>query len=163
MGDSVETFLRDPLVIATSTLVFGLLLWFADRQRVDRSDEQHLNWRQAMVIGTMQVLALIPGTSRSGITITAGLLLGLSRQAAARFSFLLAIPVISAAGVYNLGKILHHDHAVDWYALSLGTLVSFVSAYLCIHYFLKLIERIGMLPFVIYRLLLAAVLFYLFV
>ena len=105
-----------------------------------------------------QAIALIPGTSRSGITMTAGLMLGLTRQAAARFSFLISIPIILLAGGYQSLKLLQSEQAVDWTALGLGTVLSFISAYVCIHFFLKVIEKMGMLPFVIYRLLLGVVL-----
>ena len=93
---------------------------------------------------------------------TAALALGLTRSAAARFSFLLSIPVILMAGGYETLKLVQQAAPVAWGSMLLGTLVAAVSAYLCIHFFLRLIERTGMLPFVIYRLLLGAVLLYLF-
>ncbi|MGB1951547.1 MAG: undecaprenyl-diphosphate phosphatase, partial [Marinobacter sp.] len=102
--------------------------------------------------------ALIPGTSRSGITITAALFLGLKREAAARFSFLLSIPLILAAGLLKTLELTEQGGATDWTAILLGTLVSFISAVVCIHLFLKFLERLGMMPFVIYRLLLGALL-----
>ena len=113
-----------------------------------------LGWKKALIIGFFQVLAMIPGTSRSGITITAGLLLGLNRESAARFSFLLSIPTILGAGVLLAFDLASGSHHVDWTLLIVGTLLSFVSAYACIYLFLSWIERIGMLPFVIYRLVL---------
>ena len=116
------------------------------------------NDRQAVIIGFAQMLALIPGTSRSGITMTAGLMLGLDRESTARFSFLLSIPVILGAGLLAVKDLVEADTAVDWNALIYGAGFSFVAAYLCIFLFLSWISRIGMLPFVIYRLLLGAVL-----
>lgn len=160
--DVVETTLRSPMVIAWATLVFGLLLWWADAQGKRVRDEHSIGWRDVLVIGVAQAVALIPGTSRSGITMTAGLMMGLSRAAAARFSFLLSIPVIVLAGGLNTIELVRSSHPVDWTALGLGAAFSAVSAYICIHLFLKMLERIGMLPFVIYRLGLAAVLFWLF-
>ncbi len=160
--DVIETVLREPLVIATTTIVFGLLLWWADVQGSRQRDEHAIGWRDVLVIGVAQALALIPGTSRSGITMTAGLMLGLSRTAAARFSFLLSIPVIVLAGGLNGLELLSADVAVDWNALLVGTAISAVSAYLCIHFFLTLLEHSGMLPFVMYRLGLGVVLFYLY-
>jgi undecaprenyl-diphosphatase len=154
----IETSLREPLVIATTTVLFGLLLWWSDRQGKRQRDEHSIGWRDVVVIGVAQAIALIPGTSRSGITMTAGLMMGLTRQAAARFSFLLSIPVIVLAGGLNTLELIKSDSAVEWSALLLGTLFSALSAYLCIHLFLKLLERIGMFPFVVYRLLLGAVL-----
>jgi undecaprenyl-diphosphatase len=158
LGDFIEAHLRSSLVIAITTLVFGLLLWWADARGRRRRDEHSMDWRDILTIGVAQALALIPGTSRSGITITAGLALGLTRQAAARFSFLLSIPVILLAGGMETLKLAAQPQPAPWSILLLGTAVAGVSAYLCIHFFLKLLERIGMLPFVVYRLVLGVVL-----
>ena len=157
--DFMELELRSPQVIAWATVVFALLLWWADRLPQHSRDEHHLTWRDIVVIGIAQAIALIPGTSRSGITMTAGLMMGLTRTAAARFSFLLSIPVIVLAGGLNGIELARQVGPVDWNSLIIGTAISAVSAYACIHIFLKLLERVGMLPFVIYRLILAAVLF----
>jgi undecaprenyl-diphosphatase len=113
-----------------------------------------LGLKGAMLIGLAQAVALIPGTSRSGITMTIGLMLGLSRDNAARFSFLLSIPAIAMAGSYLTLKLVLSTESVDWFAMGLGSLIAFVSAYACIHYFLLLLEKLGMMPFVIYRLIL---------
>lgn len=156
----VETQLRSPWVIAIATIGFGLLLWVADQTQSRHRNEYQLSLVQVMVIGCFQALALIPGTSRSGITITAGLLLGMTRRAAARFSFLLSMPIIFASGVLQTRDLVHSSVAIDWGALLLAVALSAISAGLCIHLFLKLIDRIGMLPFVVYRLLLGAVLIY---
>lgn len=150
---------RGAAVIASTTMGFALLLWWADRTGSRTRDESSLNWRDALLVGAAQVLALIPGTSRSGITITAALALGFERKAAARYAFLLSIPVISAAGLRSAAAALETPEATDWAALSLGAVVSAVSAYLTVHLFLKLMERIGLLPFVLYRLMLGALLF----
>jgi len=162
LHDIIETYLRSPLVIAVTTVVFGLLLWWSDRHDRQRRDESSLRISDVLVIGFAQVLALVPGTSRSGVTMTAGLALGLTRTAAARFSFLLSVPVILMAGAYETLKLVQQPGPVAWDLLLLGTAVAAISAWLCIHYFLQLIERIGMLPFVIYRLLLGAFLFWIF-
>lgn len=158
LDDFIEANLRSAAVIATTTIGFGLLLWWADRNAKESIDEHQITVKKVLVIGFAQVLALIPGTSRSGITITAGLMVGLTAKAAARFSFLLSIPLILAAGGYQTLKLAQQTLPVDWTAIGLGTLLSFVSAYACIHYFLILVEKIGMLPFVIYRLILGAIL-----
>ena len=155
-------YLRDPLVIAGATVLFGLLLWWADRRGKRARDLRGLGLRDAVVIGLFQALALIPGTSRAGITITAGLWLGLSREAASRFSFLLAIPTILLAAGYELLNASFSAAQVDWPALFTVSAVSFISAYLTIHWFLKLVERTGLLPYVIYRLALGGLLFALF-
>jgi len=151
--------LRTIPVVATTTIVFGLLLGAADRFRGRRAGAATVTrWQTALLIGCAQALAPVPGTSRSGITITAGLFLGLSRQAAARFSFLMAIPVILGATLLLLLDVLGASQSIDWAVVGLGTGVAAVSAYGCIALFLGLIDRIGMLPFVVYRLILGAVL-----
>ncbi len=158
----VEGQLRTPLVIATATLAFGLLLGWADRRGGGPRNEHQLTWRDVAVIGCAQALALIPGTSRSGITITAALFCGLDRTAAARYSFLLSIPIIAAAGALEVGpRLLAAPHGTLG-LLALGVAISAVSAYLTIHFFLRLLQRIGMMPFVVYRLILGAVLLVLF-
>lgn len=158
----VETWLRSPLVIAAATIGFGVLLGVADWRGRQRRDEHALRVGDVIFIGLAQALALVPGTSRSGITMTAGLALGMTRSAAARFSFLLSIPLIMMAGGYETLKLVEQAEPVAWQAIVVGAAVSAVSAWLCIHFFLKLIERIGMMPFVIYRLLLGAALFWMY-
>ncbi|WP_100912663.1 undecaprenyl-diphosphate phosphatase [Pseudoalteromonas spongiae] len=157
--DFIETNTRGAAVIATTTIVFGLALWYADIKAKENKNIFDIKWKAALLIGIAQAVALIPGTSRSGITITAGLLLGLDKKSAARFSFLMSIPVIGGLGLVMIIKLILDNTAVDWYALILGTVLSFVSAYTCIFLFLKFIERMGMLPFVIYRLILGFALF----
>lgn len=157
--DFIEENTRGAAVIATTTIIFGLLLWYADVKAKENKSVFDINWKSALMIGIAQAIAMIPGTSRSGITITMGLLLGLDKKSAARFSFLMSIPVIGGMGLVMVIKLILDNAAVDWNALILGTALSFVSAYACIFLFLKFIERMGMLPFVIYRLLLGAGLF----
>jgi undecaprenyl-diphosphatase len=157
-ADLIETFLRSPYVIAITTIVFGLALWLADATAKQIQTMEQLTWKQALLIGIAQAVALIPGTSRSGITMTAALMLGLDRVSAARFSFLLSIPIIILSGGYQGTKLLAEPTHYDVTAILLGTGLSFVSAFICIHLFLKVIERMGMLPFVIYRLVLGVVL-----
>ena len=158
-----ETDLRSVPVIATTTILFGLLLYGYDKMGSKTREEYTIRWKDALIIGLFQTLAIIPGTSRSGITITAGLMLGLTREAASRFSFLLAIPTILMSGGLMTLDLIQADTPVNWKELLSGALLSFVSAYLCIHYFLKLIERVGMLPFVIYRFILGMALLLLLV
>ncbi len=162
LEDVVEQVLRSPLVVAWATIGFGVLLWIADRHARQNRNEHQLSWKDVLVVGCAQALALIPGTSRSGITMTAGLMLGLTREAAARFSFLLSIPLILAASGLLSVKLASSTAPVDWTAFVTGTLLSAVTAYVCIHFFLKLIGRMGMFPFVVYRLLLGAVLLVIF-
>ena len=156
-GGFIELHLRSIAVIATTTIIFGLLLGWVDWRVRGTKTLQNLTWKSALMIGLAQALALIPGTSRSGITITAALALGYDRNSAARFSFLLAIPIISLSGGYQALQLMA-ETSVPWLEIVFGTLVSGVTAYLCIHYFLRLVDKIGMLPFVIYRLILGVVL-----
>ncbi len=157
-NDFIEEHLRSSLVIAVTTILFGVVLLLSERFSKMTVNEYNLGWKRALLIGLAQMLALIPGTSRSGITMTAALFLGLTRTAAARFSFLLSIPLILAAGGKKTQELLDAGIAAPWLEIIVGVLLSAVSAYLCIHYFLKLIEKLGFLPFVVYRLLLGTVL-----
>ena len=151
----IEVNLRDPSVIVYTLAGYGMLMAVADRfARRDRSITD-VRIRDALVIGVAQALALVPGTSRSGITITAGRLLGFERQDAARFSFLLSAPVILLATVYKGGELVLSDASVAWGELALGVLVSAVVAYLSIEIFMRFVTRIGLAPFAIYRLALA--------
>lgn len=159
MKDFIELYLRSAWVIATTTIVFGLLLWYVDRNAKLVDDEYQAGWKKALVIGIAQALAMIPGTSRSGATITAALYLGFTREAAARFSFLMSIPIILLAGSYLGLKLVSSDEVVNFGLLATGIITSFISAYICIYFFLKLISRMGMTPFVIYRLILGVGLF----
>ena len=160
--DIISDHMRTPLVIAATTIIFGLLLGYSHCSGKQQRDEHSLTWKDIIVIGCAQAIALIPGTSRSGITITAGLMMGLTAQAAARFSFLLSIPVIILAGGVETMDYLAIASIDDMNDLIIGALISAVSAYLCIHYFLILLERIGMTPFVVYRLVLGIVLLLLY-
>lgn len=160
----VENDLRSPVVIAYATIGFGIALGVADWVGRRERSEHTLGWFDVLIIGLAQALALIPGTSRSGITMTAALVRGLTRQAAARFSFLLSIPVLALAGGHQAAELMTDPNtpAAVWHELFVGAVLSGLSAYLCIHVFLKLLERIGMWPFVIYRLLLGGVLLWWF-
>jgi undecaprenyl-diphosphatase len=152
--DQVEHHLRDVRIIAWATLGFGLLLWLAHVVGAKTRDLQGMTLRSALFIGLAQALALIPGTSRSGITITAGRLLGFTPDAAARFSFLLAIPIIAAAGGYGALRVATGDTDIQWGQFLLALGLAAVAGWVCIAAFLALLERVGLMPFVIYRLLL---------
>ena len=153
LRDFVNLNLRNSEVIAYATIIFGILLYTA-QLRKGKEDLDSVNLKQALIIGLFQCLALIPGTSRSGITITAGLFLGLSATAASRFSFLLAIPTIGAIALAELIRVSFIDITDNGVELSIALIISFLIAYISIDMFLKLIDRIGFTPFVIYRLLL---------
>jgi undecaprenyl-diphosphatase len=154
----IETTLRSPFVVACTTIGYALLLLVADKYGAQQRDERSIGWLDVVVIGCAQALALVPGTSRSGVTITAGLFRNLSREAAARFSFLLAVPVMTAAGLAELAGYVGNTGPIDVRALVLGLVLSAVTGFVCIHYFLKWLTRFGMLPYVLYRLVLGAVL-----
>ena len=160
LGSSGDTVLRNPLVVALTTIAFGLVLWWADATGSRKRQIMALTDRDAVLIGIAQVLSLIPGTSRSGITLSAGLALGLDRSTAARFSFLMAIPVILDATLYKLTGLHGNAFAPAWTGLGIGVVFAAVSAFLVIGLFLRLIERFGVLPFVLYRLLLGGLLLY---
>jgi len=143
--DFIEAHLRSAAVIAATTLIFGFLLGYADIKAKENVSIEKLGFKGAFIIGLAQALALIPGTSRSGITMTLGMMLGL---------FLLSIPAIVMTGGYLTFKLITSAEAVDWQTLGLGSVLAFVSAYACIHYFLIFVGKVGMMPFVIYRLVL---------
>lgn len=156
--DLIEVYGRSILVIAATTLFFGALMGVADHYRRERRDLSQIGLKDALWIGTAQAVSLIPGTSRSGATITAALMLGFDRQSAARFSFLLSIPVTFGACVMMASRVSSGAASLPLEMLLVGALVAGISAWTCIHLFLKWIARIGMMPFVIYRLLLGSVL-----
>ncbi|MEJ8569567.1 undecaprenyl-diphosphate phosphatase [Elongatibacter sediminis] len=159
--DLVEFYLRDVRVIAVTTLLFGGVLWWADRVGATSREVRDVDWRAAVVIGLAQALALVPGVSRSGVTITAGRYLGFGPEAAARFSFLLAIPIIAAAGAYGALKVAAHQAPIDWSGFGLAVGFAALAGWVCIAAFLALLRRVGLVPFVIYRLCLGAVLLWL--
>jgi len=157
----VESALRDTRIIAFTTIGFGLLLWWADARFARSKVLQDMNMKSGILIGLAQMLALVPGTSRSGITITMGRMLGFDADGAARFSFLLSIPVIAAAGGYGVLKMFLHDAPINWSQFGLAIVLSALAGWLCIAAFLALLKRVGLLPFVFYRLALGLVLFWL--
>lgn len=161
-NDFIESHLRSIAVVAVTTIAFGLLLQVADSRHSHRLESDaktlaSLTVKTVIFIGVCQAFALIPGTSRSGVTITAALFLGIGRTDAARFSFLLSIPIIVLSGGFKALELLS-ESSVPWLELLLGASLSAISAYVCIHYFLSYINRLGMLPFVVYRLGLGGVL-----
>ncbi len=148
--DIVSGSLRSLFVVALSSIFWGIVLFIADRRRGTR--EIHgMGWGSVALIGIAQAIALIPGTSRSGITITAGLFTGLSRSAAARFSFLLSIIVGALAGSMEGLKLFKAGLDTPWLPLIAGFIIAFISAYIVIHLFLQFITRASMTVFVIYR------------
>ncbi|MDO5352461.1 MAG: undecaprenyl-diphosphate phosphatase [Succinatimonas sp.] len=174
----ISTWGRSIEIIAWATIGYGVLLGLASyvnrhllwhnsfKLENKRPDSLHnLTYIQALIIGLAQALSIVPGTSRSGITLTAGLFLGMSAQSAARFSFLLSIPVIIASASLELLKLYLHPEllaAADILSISLGVMLSFLTALTVIHLFMRYIAKSGMAIFVIYRLLLGALLLWVF-
>lgn len=150
--------LRGALPVAVATLVFGVLLGLADWLGPKTRSIEQIDWKGVVVIGCAQVLALIPGASRAGVTLSAGLALGLTREAAARFSFLLAMPVIAAAGVWQARGLVGGGVPVRWGLLAFATAVSAAVALLCIHWFLAFVQRHSLMLFVVYRVALGVIL-----
>lgn len=161
-ADFIEIWMRSPLLIAVTTIVFGLALGWADRAGSRSRPLESLSLRGAALIGLAQVLALVPGTSRSGVTITAGLALGLTREAAARFSFLLSIPIIAAAGGWGFVQGLLDGGQFEFGRFLIAAGISGSVAWLTIAAFMAWLQRFGMTPFVVYRLLLGGFLLYWF-
>jgi len=159
----IEANLRNPAVIACTLSGYAVLMIAADRLGRRTRTLSTIRVTDAVLIGLAQTLALVPGTSRSGVTISAAMALGFDRQDAARFSFLLAAPVILLASGYELARLLATDVPVVWQQLGIGALISAIVAYLSIEFFMRFVNRIGLLPFAIYRLALAVVIVYVLV
>jgi undecaprenyl-diphosphatase len=158
----IEANLRGALVVAASTAFWGLVMWVADRRARQRPPEagdplERVGWARALTIGCAQTLALVPGTSRSGITITTGLFAGLDRSTAARFSFFLGIPVTAAAGAYKaLGLVRHGFGPGEGGPLLAAIVAAFLSGWLAVWFLVSYLQHRSLRPFVVYRLLLAA-------
>lgn len=154
--------LRNPMIVAATLAGYGVIMGLADRLGRKQRNITDITIRDALLIGLAQALALIPGTSRSGITITAGLALGLTRQDAARFSFVLSVPVILLATGYEFLVVMLSDQSVAWGQLAVAAAISAVVAYLSIEVFMRFVTKMGLVPFAVYRVLLAGVLIYVF-
>ena len=154
----IDNNLRNTLVISVTTIFFALVLWIATLRAPRKNELAEISLNEALIIGLAQSISLIPGTSRSGITISAGLLLGLDTKTATKFSFLMSIPTIGAIAAYQILS-LDLDNLVGYIQFNvLGLFVSFLVAYFTIDIFMKFIEKIGFLPFIIYRLVLGMLL-----
>ena len=159
-NDFVEINLRSIHVVAYATILFGILLGLSDIvHRARDINRELIRGSDILIIGCFQALALIPGTSRAGITITAALLIGLSRKLSIKFAFLLSMPVITLATIMKLFELTNEPQQVNWLFLLLGFAIAFLTSYFTIVFFIKLVERIGFLPFVVYRIFLGALLF----
>ena len=150
---AIEGPLRSILVIATSMVVVGILMGVVEKTARHERPLESFTLRDALLVGLAQSLALIPGTSRSGITLVAAMLLGYRRDAAARFSFLLSIPAVAAAGVFELPKLLH-GHDVGMTALVVGLATAAISGYLSVGWLLRFLRTRTTYGFVVYRVVL---------
>jgi undecaprenyl-diphosphatase len=164
LENTVEEQLRSPLATVFTLVIFGALLLIAERRSKQNRAIEMFTWADSLWIGFSQAVALIPGVSRSGITISTALLRDSSRTSAARFSFLLSTPVIVGAGILEgwvLIKAVRHPiegaAPVQWPVLGVGILTASITGFLCIKYFLRYLQTKSLTPFVIYRFLLAAV------
>ena len=163
LADFVAGRARDPHLIAWTTLGFGLLLGIADWLGRGSRDEHQVSWAQALLIGVFQAMALVPGTSRSGATITAGRLTGMSRPGAARFSFLLSVPVGLLVTLKEGLDLLHgRGEAIGGLALALGFFVSAATSFVVIAWLLRFLQRRGLMVFVAYRMALGLLLLWWF-
>ncbi|MEO8230034.1 MAG: undecaprenyl-diphosphatase UppP [Chloroflexota bacterium] len=159
LNDRLETALRSEGIVAVTLVIGGAILWLADRWGRKVRDASQLTFVQAFAIGVAQAIALIPGISRSGISISAGLFLGLTRESAARFSFLMATPITAAAGAYEIVQLVRGEAGSGFTAgqLVVGMVAALVSGFAAIHLLLRYLRTNSLTIFVIYRLLLAAV------
>jgi undecaprenyl-diphosphatase len=154
---SIETTARNLWLVAASLIFMGVLLGLADRYAKHTKNEADLNTKNAILFGLGQALALIPGVSRSGATITAGLAMGYKRDVAARYSFLLAIPAVFASAALTAGDIASDDF-VNWPATIVATIVAFVVGFIVIAGLMKYLQTRTFFPFVVYRIVLGSVL-----
>jgi undecaprenyl-diphosphatase len=159
----IEGHMRDPAVVVITLSGYAVIMILADRFGRRERTVAGVKLSDAIWIGCAQALALIPGTSRSGVTISAARALGFHRQDAARFSFLLSVPVILLASAYKAFEMLTASVPVPWGELGFAALISAIVAYLSIGFFMRVVSRIGLLPFAAYRLVLAAVVLYVLV
>lgn len=160
--DQIESVFRSMWIVATMLIVFGMILAVADAIGRHERDLTQLTYKHGILYGFAQAMALIPGVSRSGGTITAGLLMGYTREAAARYSFLLAIPAVFGSGLYQLYKTVSNDGIAGPYGLAetaLATVIAFVVGYVIIGWFLKFVSTRSYRLFVWYRILLGLALY----
>ena len=147
---SAETVFRNPLLIAVVLILMGLFLYWADQRSTKKIELHNVTLGTSILIGVSQVLAIIPGVSRSGITMTTGLLAEMTREGAAKFSFLLSTPIIFGAAMVKLPHVLSHSSMITTNFM-IGMLVSCISGLLSIGFLLRYVQTRNFLPFVLYR------------
>jgi undecaprenyl-diphosphatase len=168
IGFLLRHHIKDLFTVKTSAWMFiigGIVFFIVEKiyseEKIKTDDVEKVTFKQALIIGFFQVFALIPGTSRSGATIVGGMLSGLNRKTAADFSFLLAIPTMFAASGYELVKNIHSFKNENFLILFVGFLVSFVSCYFTVKWFLKFVKKYTLIPFGIYRIIMGVLLLFL--
>jgi len=154
----LNIFLQDIKVVAFATLIFSIVLYFSDKTKVTIQFNKNISNKNALLIGLAQILALIPGTSRSGITISCARFLGFSRVDSAKFSFLISIPVLFAACVLGFSDVVFEPNNQIIILITLGFFVSLITSLLCIKIFLKFVENNSLTLFVVLRIILGTVL-----
>ncbi|RYY80598.1 MAG: undecaprenyl-diphosphate phosphatase [Moraxellaceae bacterium] len=153
LGDQIKAYLFNAITVAIALIVGGIVILWAEKRphRIVAQEVEQISFKQAILIGLIQCLALIPGTSRSGSTIIGGLLMGVSRKAAAEFSFFLGIPVLMGAGLLDLYKSRHELHSNDMLVLGIGMLVAFISALIVIRALIRYVSKHDFSVFAYYR------------
>lgn len=159
-GDIIAEYLRSPLIVAGVLAATSVLFLYAEWRYYLRSSQDSITIKKGFLIGLFQALALLPGMSRSGSTIAGGMLLGLSRYEATRFSFLMAIPITLGVGIKMSITLLQEGAVVDWTMLLVSASISFVTALVVIHFFIQFIRKYTLWPFVWYGLILASMVWY---
>lgn len=160
LKDFAQNYGRNNTFIAINLFVFGAIMWASDSLCKESESEvlkESGQWKKALLIGLFQSVALFPGVSRSGITLTTARFMGISREEASRFSFLLSLPLIIGGGILKLPKVINETDAFNIYTCLFGILISFIVGLITIHFFLKFIKKIGLVPFAIYRFIMAIV------
>ena len=155
--DFIENQLRNLWITVAMLAGFGIVIGIADRFAANRRELTDLTWKHGILYGLAQSLALIPGVSRSGATIAAGLAMGYKREVAARYAFLLAIPAVLGSGFYQVGSLSGEDPNAQWGMIALATIISFIVGLAVVHWLLRFISNHTYQWFVVYRLVLAAV------
>jgi undecaprenyl-diphosphatase len=156
LKDTIEEDFRSLWIIGTTLIVLGLILGIADRVSADRLRIKDMRLRDAVLMGVAQSCALVPGVSRSGATISMGRFLGYEREAATRYAFLLAIPAVVGAGLFELKEIPNGENSYGWGPTIVATVVSFLIGYAAIAWLLRYVTTHSYLPFVIYRVVLGS-------
>lgn len=156
LKDFAEEAFRSPEIVAASLTIFSFVILFAEKFGKKIKDITHINWQKALLVGLFQAMAIIPGVSRSGATISAGLFLGLSRAEAARFSFLLATPIVFGAGIFKLPDMLRQGIDLSF---MIGVVASAISGYFAIKFLFRFLEKASYMVFVWYRIILGLIIF----